>query len=163
MKPREQKPEIVYRIAGRESGKHIGSYSRAYCDEYDFESSERARTANCHGMFENTITYKIQKYRVTYELLEDDCDKEGVPGKFKRVTYCIVKRNPEDGVDPFYMWARDAVLKARGEAPEWATHFCIRTTYGLEGYIDVNVSYFHEKPKYANDDKVFPVKEEKDN
>jgi hypothetical protein len=73
MKPREKKPEIVFRIIDAESGQACGSYSRAYCDEYDFESAHEARTANCHGMFEDRRKYKIAKYRVTYELLEDDC------------------------------------------------------------------------------------------
>lgn len=74
MKPREQKPEIVFRIIDREHGHVCGSYSRAYCNEYDFTSAEEARTANCHGTFEDRAKYKIAKYRVTYELIEDDCD-----------------------------------------------------------------------------------------
>ena len=73
MKPQEKKPEIVFRIIDRESGNPVGSYSRAYCDEYDFGSVNEARTANCHGMFEDKDKYKIAKYRVTYTLLEDNC------------------------------------------------------------------------------------------
>lgn len=72
MKPKEKKPEIVYRIIDTESGSAIGSYSRAYCDEYDFTSVDEARSANCHGLFEDREKYKIAKYRVTYELLKDD-------------------------------------------------------------------------------------------
>lgn len=72
MKPRERKPEIVFQIINRETGEAQGSYSRAYCDEYDFESVEQARSANCHGVFQSP-KYKIAKYRVTYELIEDDC------------------------------------------------------------------------------------------
>lgn len=74
MKPKEKKPQTVYRIINRESGDPQGSYSRACCDEYDFESAAQARSANCHGMFENKKKYKIAKYKVTYELIEDDCD-----------------------------------------------------------------------------------------
>jgi len=74
MKPKEKKPEIVYRIIGRETGEPVGSYSRAYCDEYDFRSVDSARNANCHGMFKDKEIYKIAKYKVTYELLEDDVD-----------------------------------------------------------------------------------------
>ena len=74
MKPREKKPEIVYRIIDRKTGKATGSYSRACCDEYDFRSAEHARTANCHGKFEDESEYKIAKYRVTYELIEDDVE-----------------------------------------------------------------------------------------
>lgn len=72
MKPKEKKPEIVYRIIDRDTGEAQGSYSRACCDEYDFESAKEARTCNCHGIFENEDKYKIAKYRVTYELIEDD-------------------------------------------------------------------------------------------
>lgn len=73
MKPREKKPEIIFQIIDAESGHACGSYSRAYCEEYDFTSAQEARAANCHGMFEDRKKYKIAKYRVTYELLEDDC------------------------------------------------------------------------------------------
>lgn len=72
MKPKEKKPEFVYRIITKKTGEATGSYSRACCDEYDFKSVESARTANCHGMFEDESKYKIAKYKVTYELLEDD-------------------------------------------------------------------------------------------
>jgi len=74
MKPREKKPEVIYRIINRETGKPQGSYSRAYCDEYDFNSSIEARTANCHGIFEDKLKYSIAKYKVTYELIDPDCD-----------------------------------------------------------------------------------------
>lgn len=73
MKPKEKKPETVYRIIG-ESGHAVGSYSRACHDEYDFGSMSEARSANCHGEFRNKAKYKIAKYRVTYELIDGDCD-----------------------------------------------------------------------------------------
>ena len=73
MKPKEKKPEIVFRIINQE-GNAVGSYSRAYCDEYDFESVGQARSANCHDMFKDKSKYSIAKYRVTYELLNADCD-----------------------------------------------------------------------------------------
>lgn len=72
MKPKEKKPEIIYRIINRETGEATGSYSRACCDEYDFNSPEEARSANCFDMFQNREKYKIAKYRVTYELIEED-------------------------------------------------------------------------------------------
>lgn len=72
MKPKEQKPDIIYRVIDWE-GNAVGSYSRAYCDEYDHESPEAARSANVHGVFRDR-KYKIAKYRVTYELLDPDCD-----------------------------------------------------------------------------------------
>lgn len=74
MKPLEKKPQTVYRIIDRETGKPVGSYSRAYCDEYDFDSVHAARTANIHGMFEDKRKYAIAKYRVTYELIDGDAD-----------------------------------------------------------------------------------------
>jgi len=73
VKPREKKPEIVFRIIDRETGHAIGSYSRAYCDEFDFYSVEEARSANVHDMFQDTEKYAIAKYRVNYELLDPDC------------------------------------------------------------------------------------------
>ncbi len=72
MKPKEKKPETVFRIIDRESGKAVGSYSRAYCDEYDFHSAEEARSANCWGVFKDREKYKIAKYKVTYELIADN-------------------------------------------------------------------------------------------
>ena len=76
MKPKEKKPEIVFRIIDKQTGDAVGSYSRAYCDEYDFISANQARTANCNGMFENKEKYKIAKYKVVYELIDDDCEDE---------------------------------------------------------------------------------------
>jgi mRNA-degrading endonuclease RelE of RelBE toxin-antitoxin system len=75
MKPKEMKPEVIYRIIDRNTGEAVGSYSRAFCDEYDFFSIDEARHANCHGIFEDKKKYKIAKYRVTYTLLDDDCDE----------------------------------------------------------------------------------------
>ncbi len=72
MKPKEKKPEIVFRIIDNETGEAKGSYSRAYCDEFDFNSVEEARTANIHGAFEDKEKYRIAKYKVTYELIEDN-------------------------------------------------------------------------------------------
>jgi len=73
MKPREKKPETVFRIINKQTGEAEGSYSRACCDEFDFDSVSQARNANCHGMFKDQNKYKIAKYKVTYELIEDDC------------------------------------------------------------------------------------------
>jgi len=73
MKPKEKKPNIVFRIIDRE-GNAVGSYSRAYCDEYDFNSVAEARNANCNDIFRDKSKYKIAKYRVTYELIDDNYD-----------------------------------------------------------------------------------------
>ena len=53
------------------------SYSRAYCDEYDFSSVDDARRSNCHDVFQDRKKYAIAKYRVTYELLDPDAQDEG--------------------------------------------------------------------------------------
>jgi hypothetical protein len=74
MKPSEKKPETIYRIIDRGTGEPVGSYSRAYCDEFDFTSPAAARSANVHGMFEDRKKYAIAKYRVTYELIEPDVE-----------------------------------------------------------------------------------------
>lgn len=74
MKPTEIKPEEVFRIINKETGDAVGSYSRAYCDEYDFRSASEARNANCHGVFKDKEKYKIARYKVTYELIEDDVE-----------------------------------------------------------------------------------------
>jgi hypothetical protein len=76
MKPRQNKPEIIFRIINKETGNAVGSYSRAYCDEYDFNSVSEARNANCHGIFKDKDKFKIAKYRVIYELIEDDCKED---------------------------------------------------------------------------------------
>lgn len=70
MKPREKKPETVFRIIDGATGDAVGSYSRAYCDEYDFNSAKEARNANYYGLFKDTEKYKIAKYKVTYELID---------------------------------------------------------------------------------------------
>jgi len=75
MKPKQKKPKTVYRIIDKDTGEAVGSYSRAYCDEYDFATVEEARNANCHGIFLNKDKYKIAKYRVVYELVNNNCDQ----------------------------------------------------------------------------------------
>lgn len=72
MKPKENKPIEVYRIIEKETGEAVCSYSQAYCEEFDFRSPSEARNANCHGIFQDKEKYKIAKYRVTYELIDDD-------------------------------------------------------------------------------------------
>jgi hypothetical protein len=62
----------VYRIIDRKTEKAQGVYSRACHDEYDFSCPETARNANCHGTYQDREKYKINKYRVIYELIEED-------------------------------------------------------------------------------------------
>ena len=65
----------VYRIIDRETDYLQGAYSRAYHTEYDFDSVSSARGSNCHGIYKDRAKYKIAKYKVTYELIDEDCDK----------------------------------------------------------------------------------------
>lgn len=63
---------VIFRILDRKTDEPQGVYSRDYRDEYDFDSADGARGANCHGTYQNKEKFKIAKYRVTYELIEDD-------------------------------------------------------------------------------------------
>lgn len=64
----------VYRIIDRTTGEAQSVYQRGNYDEFDFESPAVARAANCHGIYEDRAKFKIARYRVTYELVEDDVD-----------------------------------------------------------------------------------------
>ena len=74
MKPKERKPGIIYRVVDIEKGTFCQAYSRAYCYEVDFESAEEARSSLFNDEYQDREKYKIAKYRVTYELVDDDCD-----------------------------------------------------------------------------------------
>ena len=69
MKPKNKE---VFMIHDRESGEAQGVYSRSYHDEYEFSSAECARSSNCHGIYEDKDKFRIARYRVTYELIEED-------------------------------------------------------------------------------------------
>lgn len=69
------KPEIVYRIIEVSTGRACGSFGLSTHTEYDFSSVQRARHANISDEYRGS-KYKIAKYRVTYELLSDDAEKE---------------------------------------------------------------------------------------
>ena len=64
----------VFRIIDRETQEAVGSYSRAYHDEFDFDSVEAARSANCHGMFQDKEKYAIAEYEVCETLINSDAD-----------------------------------------------------------------------------------------
>lgn len=64
----------AFKIINRETGGQEGAYSRAYHTVYEFTSPEEARNSNCHQIFQDKVKYKIQKWKVTYELVDDDCD-----------------------------------------------------------------------------------------
>ena len=67
-----RKDKEVYRIVDRETGEEQGAYCRDYRTEYDFDSAERARSSNVHDIYQNKEKYRIAKYRVTYELIDED-------------------------------------------------------------------------------------------
>lgn len=64
----------VFKIVDRETGGVQGAYSRAYRTEYEFKSVSEARSSNCHGMYRDKAKFKIQKWKVSYELVDDDVD-----------------------------------------------------------------------------------------
>lgn len=51
-----------------------GAYSRSYHTEYEFDSIDEARNSNCHGEYKDKVKYKINKYKVTYELIDNNVD-----------------------------------------------------------------------------------------
>ena len=67
----EQK--IIFKIIDRKTGKPQGVYDRAYRNTYEFYSPEEARMANVHDIYQDREKYRIAKYKVTYELIEEDC------------------------------------------------------------------------------------------
>jgi hypothetical protein len=66
------KNKTVFVLHDRKSGEAQGVYSRACHDDYEFSSEESARSSNCHDVYKNTVKYRVAKYRVTYELIDDD-------------------------------------------------------------------------------------------
>jgi len=76
MKPKAKKPEIVFRIIDKKTGEAQGTYRKMWSYDFDFSTPEEARNANASGVFKNEERYKIARYRVTYELIEDDEDGE---------------------------------------------------------------------------------------
>ena len=78
METKVKQPETVYQIIDKKSGRAQGVYSRGYGDEYDFSSVSSARSANVHNIYQDKNQYRIAKYRVTYELIEEDCDNAGM-------------------------------------------------------------------------------------
>lgn len=76
MTPKEIVAQTVYRIINRATGEAVGSYSRAYHDEYDFKRASEAREANCNGVFQDKDQYAIAQYEVIYRLINADVDGE---------------------------------------------------------------------------------------
>jgi len=63
----------IYKIVDRNDNSTQRVYSRSYRYESEFDSIHSATHAHHSGKHQNKAKYKIQKYKVTYELIEDDC------------------------------------------------------------------------------------------
>lgn len=68
------KNKEVYMIHDRSSNEVQSVYSRSYSDVTEFDSVCSARGSNCHDTYQDREVYKINKYKVVYELIEDDVD-----------------------------------------------------------------------------------------
>lgn len=65
----------VYKIINNHSSKvESVRFPPTVTYETDFDSIKSARSANCHGEYKKKDEYRIAKYKVTYELINDDCD-----------------------------------------------------------------------------------------
>lgn len=65
---------FIYKIIDNDTGDYTGAYSRSCHTEYEFSSVRSARDSNVHGVFYDKRKYRIQKWKVTYELVEDNVD-----------------------------------------------------------------------------------------
>ena len=70
----ETAESVIYKIINNETGELEGAYNRSYYTQYEFSSPGEARSSNVHNIFRNKREYRIQKWKVTYELVDDDCD-----------------------------------------------------------------------------------------
>lgn len=68
----------VYTIFHRATGRRTGVYSRANNNIFEFSSPEDARNANICGAHKDKNEYRIAKYKVTYTLIDDDCDSDNI-------------------------------------------------------------------------------------
>jgi len=65
---------FIYKIINNKTGENEGAYNRSYYTQYEFSSPGNARVSNVNEVFQNKLEYRIQKWKVTYELVDDDCD-----------------------------------------------------------------------------------------
>ena len=104
------KMKEVYRVIDRKTNEPVGAYSRACHDQFDFDSPEEAVESNVHGIFKDTEKYKVAKYKVTYELLEDDVLSTNV----KKVSTRVVRLDRWHGIEKE---ATDLRLEVGGKSP----------------------------------------------
>ena len=62
----------VYKIYNTESKKEEQVYNRSYTNQTEFSSPSEARRSNCWDIYQDRDQYKIRKYKVTYELIDED-------------------------------------------------------------------------------------------
>ena len=78
MKIKKVKSKIVYRVIHKATG--IAQYKEGYSgftdDTYDFDSVYKARDADFYREFKDKKKYNIAKYKVIYELIDDNCDNK---------------------------------------------------------------------------------------
>lgn len=60
-------PKVVYMLFDKNNKGPIGVYSRAYHNEYEFESESDARTSNVHGIYQDKEEFKVKKFMVSYK------------------------------------------------------------------------------------------------
>ena len=63
---------VVFTLHDNATGEQVGSYDRSCGDRYEWSSEADARRDNCHDIFEDREKYKVKRWRVTYELLDDE-------------------------------------------------------------------------------------------
>lgn len=73
----------IYKIIDNETGETEGAYNKSYYTQYEFSSPGEARSSNVYDIFQDKRKYRIQKWKVTYELVDDDCD----PYKQEKIPY----------------------------------------------------------------------------
>lgn len=113
MYPKENKPQVIYRVIHRTTNNMAGAYSRATCTEYDFNSPDEARSSLLAGTYQDKDTYRVDKYRVHYELVAGDCDvvdspyiyptDEVIELRAQELYFNHLKLNP---VQHEYMWGQ---------------------------------------------------------
>lgn len=67
--PHKKTVEFKFKIWDKEAERWATAYSRAYHDEEEWDSEDRALNSNCHGIFKDEERYEVVKIKVTREPL----------------------------------------------------------------------------------------------
>jgi hypothetical protein len=98
--------KTIYTLINNASGIREGAYSRAYYTQYEFGSARAARASNVNEIFKDKRRYRVQKWKVTYELINDDVDpyrQETIPYMKDVNTLKKDRRKYQELFDEFYM------------------------------------------------------------